>query len=290
MNPRMTRLLGAGLFTVFFFVSSSQASFHFMQIEQVIGGVGGNTSAQAIQLRMRAPFQNQMQLARLRVWDHQGQNPVTIIAFPTAVVNEGTGVRVLIASSGFASHTTPTAVPDFTMTNQIPASYMAAGSLTYEDNFGTVYWRLSWGGSNYTGSNLGSITNDADGNFGPPWPNPLPTSGTQAVHFTGAATALSTNNAADYALTTGAAVFVNNAGTSFTVNTPPPTCATCHGDLNGDSHVDAADIQAFVSCFIGGNAGTAGCVCADMDGNGSFTANDVTLFVTRLLSANSACP
>ena len=32
-------------------------TFHLMQIEQVIGGVGGNTNLQAIQLRMRAPGQ-----------------------------------------------------------------------------------------------------------------------------------------------------------------------------------------------------------------------------------------
>ncbi len=31
----------------------AQATFHLMQIEQVIGGVNGDTTAQAIQLRMR---------------------------------------------------------------------------------------------------------------------------------------------------------------------------------------------------------------------------------------------
>jgi hypothetical protein len=31
----------------------AHATFHLMQVEQVIGGVGGYTSAQAIQLRMR---------------------------------------------------------------------------------------------------------------------------------------------------------------------------------------------------------------------------------------------
>ena len=34
------------------------ASFHVMKVEQVIGGVGGDTSQQAIQLRMRAVGQN----------------------------------------------------------------------------------------------------------------------------------------------------------------------------------------------------------------------------------------
>ena len=32
--------------------SGADATFHFMQIEQVIGGVNGDTSAQAVQLRM----------------------------------------------------------------------------------------------------------------------------------------------------------------------------------------------------------------------------------------------
>ena len=45
--------------------SPAAVSFHFMQIEQVIGGVNGDPSAQAIQLRMRTCFQNQVQQARL---------------------------------------------------------------------------------------------------------------------------------------------------------------------------------------------------------------------------------
>ncbi len=44
------------------------ASFHFMQIEQVIGGVNGDTSAQAIQLRMRSSFQQFVAGARMHRW------------------------------------------------------------------------------------------------------------------------------------------------------------------------------------------------------------------------------
>ena len=36
----------------------AHATFHFMQIEQVIGGVNGDSTAQAIQLRMRSAFPN----------------------------------------------------------------------------------------------------------------------------------------------------------------------------------------------------------------------------------------
>ena len=40
--------------------SQAHATFHLMQIEQVIGGVNGDTSAQAIQLRMRFAGQTQV--------------------------------------------------------------------------------------------------------------------------------------------------------------------------------------------------------------------------------------
>src|SRR5438552_28664 len=33
------------------------------------------------------------------------------------------------------------------MANLIPASYFAAGSLTWESDGGIIYWRLSWGGT-----------------------------------------------------------------------------------------------------------------------------------------------
>src|SRR5207248_7698099 len=106
---------------------------------------------------------------------------ILVLDITTNVTNGAAGARVLIASSSFASNTTPAAVPDFIMANQIPASYLAAGSLTWEADTGTILWRLSWGGAAYTGSNAGAITNDADGNFGPPFAGPLPSSGTQAV-------------------------------------------------------------------------------------------------------------
>jgi hypothetical protein len=218
------RLISAFLVVMLFAlaVPSAHATFHFMQIEQVIGGVDGDNSMQAIQLRMRASFQNLVSGARILVFDAAGSNPVVVSTLPTDVVNHGVGVRILIASANFVSRTTPPAVPDFTMDALIPASYLAAGSMTFESVVGRiVYWRLSWGGGGYTGSTLGSVTNDADGNFGPPFAGPLPSSDTRAVRFQGAASAASSSNAVDYALTAGDAVFVNNAGQSFTVETVP---------------------------------------------------------------------
>ncbi len=205
--------LGAGLLA-----QPAFATFHLMQIEQVIGGVNGDTSRQAIQLRMRQNGQNLLGPSRLIAWDAAGANPVVIVDFAASVPNGVTGSRVLVTTSGFLAGLTP----DVVMTNAIPASYFAGGKLTFETDgtAGTqVWWGLAWG--NYTGTNTGVTTggggNDADGNFNPPFAGPLPTTTQQALQFTGAATAASTNNAADYALTAGAATFTNNAGTSGTV-------------------------------------------------------------------------
>ena len=201
--------------TIALFAAPAQASFHVMQVEQILGGVSGNTTYQAIQLRMRAVGQNQMQFSRINVRDAAGLNPVLLVDMAATVANAATGSRVLIVSPNFAANEGPPT--NFTMTNLIPVSYLAAGSLTFEDDFGTIYWRVSWGGAGYTGTGAGDFTNDADGNFNPPVAIGLPTAGIEALRFPGAATAPSTNNLADYALTSGGATFTNNAGVSAAV-------------------------------------------------------------------------
>ena len=108
--------------------SPLQATFHFMQIEQVIAGVEGDTGAQAIQLRMRFALQNLVAGKRLIAYDAQGLNPVVLITFPGNVTNNAAGSRILVATSSFASHLSPSITPDFIMTAAIPASYLSAGS------------------------------------------------------------------------------------------------------------------------------------------------------------------
>ncbi len=226
----------------------ARASFHLMQIEKVIGGVNGDTTAQAIQLRMRSAFQNQMQFARLVIWDATGENRIVVIDMNSSVSNGSAGATVLIASAAFAATTQPPAQPDFVLTEMIPASYLAAGSLTFEADGGTIYWRLSWGGAAYTGPTTGSLTNDANGEFGPPVDGPLPTSGSFAFEFQGAAFSPSTTNAGDYALSAGPAVFTNNSGTTFTVVAAPVL-----SDLNGDGVGDLDDVALLSACLVGPN-------------------------------------
>ncbi|MEK6677384.1 MAG: hypothetical protein AABZ47_17245 [Planctomycetota bacterium] len=213
-NPFVLFVVGAVVWTTPVF-----ASFHLMQIEQVIGGVNGDTTAQAIQLRMRLGGQNLLNPSRIRVFDAAGLNPVLIYDFISALPNftvaSGAGRRILLTSPNFPLHTTPPAVDDISGTmNLIPASYLAAGSLTFETDDGSqVYWRLSWGGAAYTGPGTGVSVggNDADGNFNPPFPGPLPSTGLEALFFDGLGGDPSTNNAGDYLVTAGSAVFINNA-------------------------------------------------------------------------------
>ncbi len=223
---------------------TAHATFHLMQVEQVIGSVDGDTTAQAIQLRMRAAGQNFVAGGKLVVSDAAGLNPITVVDPVSNVANGAVGDHVLIASATFPSHTMPAAVPDFTMANLIPASYFAAGSLVWESNSGIVYWRLSWGGASYTGPCTGSTFNDADGNFCPPFDSAIPASCASALQFQGSATDFSTNNAADYFLIGSPIVFFNNAGASFTVIPPPPTVTITAPDPSA-SEVPATDTGKF---------------------------------------------
>ena len=121
---------------------AAYATFHLMQIEQIIGSVAGDTTAQAIQLRMRSltDDQNFVSNARLVVLDAAGLNPITVVDYGQPMSRIGAvGYHVLLASANFPSHTTPTTVPDFTMANLIPASYFAAGSLLLESDAGTSF-------------------------------------------------------------------------------------------------------------------------------------------------------
>ena len=223
---RPSRLLLFGLAIALLSPRPASATFHLMQIEQVLGGASGNSNTQlsnsqvqAIQLRTRSALQNSLGQGALIAYDASGLNPVILTAISGNPAASAANKHILFATPGFAALTTPSVTPDYTLVNRIPDSYLAAGSLTWESKAdGTVIWRVSWGGANYTGATTGDISNDADGEFGPPFDGPLPSSSLQALHFNFAFGALSTNNANDYSVTAGAATFTNVAGASGTLN------------------------------------------------------------------------
>lgn len=209
--------------------SVAGASFHLMQVEQAIGGVCGDTSAQVVQLRMRAAGQNQVSGHQIVAYDAAGANPVVLRVLSNVAVGTS-GSRILVASPGFQQlYGGPT--PDFEMTNLMPQAYLAAGKVTF-DPTPSALWSLAWGGAGYTGTNLGTTDNDADGNFGTPFADVLPWTGDQSLQFTGAATAMSTTNAADYALSIASpTILTNNAGVAIAI----VDCVFGDGFESGDS-------------------------------------------------------
>ncbi len=257
------------------------ATLHLMQIEQVIGGVDGDVTAQAIQLRLRANGECFVSDGKLWVRDAAGQNPVLLIDFTTDVPGCNTGDRVLITSSNFTSLLDNTIQPDFMLTNLIPESYLAAGTMTFENNTGAfVFWRLSWGWKNYGGDTTGAFFNDADGEFGPPYEGPLPADSLQALQFQGPANAPSTNNQDDYALTEGASTWTNNAGNSGTLVEP----RLCPWDLDGSGDVGVSDFLELLGVW--GPCPPKGDCPADFDGSGDVGVKDL-LF---LLGTWGPCP
>jgi len=207
------------------------AAFHLMEIEQVIGGVGGDTTAQAVQLKMRTTGQNLLTTGtRVRVYDAAGANPITIKTFASNPTNALACREILLVSPGMAAKTSPPVSADYTFDAAIPSSYLAAGSLTFETTGGSVYWRVNWGGAAYTGpttvvAGIGGVANDADGLTAPAFAGPLPSTSAKALKFSPTCdltTGLSTNSAADYAVTATSATITNNSATSFAVVAPPP--------------------------------------------------------------------
>lgn len=215
MSPRRVPFMLATALIALAPAAPAVASFHFMQIEQIIGGYCGDPSAQAVQLRMRFAGQNFVSGSRLVAHDAAGENPVILIAFPGNVNGSAAGSRILAATADFVAAGGPE--PDFVLDNPIPPAYLPAGKLTFETGAGLVYWSVAWGGASYTGGNTGSTTNDVDGDFNPPFPGVHPYSGNIALRFTGKAGAQSTNNADDYALSVSPATFTNNDGEADTL-------------------------------------------------------------------------
>lgn len=255
------------------FPQSVFASFHFMQIELVVGGVNGNITAQAIQLRTRAAAQEQVNRGKLIAWDAEGQNPVLLVDFDDPVSNNAGGARILAATGIMASYTDPPVDPDFILVNPIPASYLAAGSLTFENDEETlIVWRLSWGGANYTGDTTGALTNDDDREFGPPVNDPLPTGELLALTFAGTFDAKSTSNESDYVLSDGHGVLTNNAGDEFIL--VPADCSDADGagpDSDGDGVRDVCD-----DCpadALKTEPGICGCGVSDVDSDGDGIPN-----------------
>jgi Protein of unknown function (DUF1573) len=275
---------------------SGFATFHLIQVEQVIASLDGNTSAQAIQLRMRAPGQFDMSQTRLRVWNSSGTQPVVVLDIDGDVTRDATGSRILLATQTFTDIvrlTSPTFTPDFMIINPIPEGNFVAGRLTLETDQGFILWSLAWGNGLYTGSNAGAFDNDANGNYGPPFPTSLPATGRRGVIFTGPATALSTTNAADYALSADPATVITNNGRRFIIGPSPEISVQ---QPAGTNLLDGVSRRKFGTAAVGSRGVTKTFTIRNL-GNRRLTRLDITRtgahrrdFIVSELPATSILP
>ncbi len=72
-------------------------------------------------------------------------------------------------------------------------------------------------------------------------------------------------------------------------------CATCPGDLDGNTARDGRDIQNFVNCYMAsaGGAPAPGCACVDMNNDqmvSEIDINDVSAGIVTVLLNSSPCP
>lgn len=71
------------------------------------------------------------------------------------------------------------------------------------------------------------------------------------------------------------------------LTTEPEACATCPGDMDGNSVINGLDIHGFVQCLIDGSLTWTQCACADVDCSKTVTMADISAFVSLLLSGGS---
>lgn len=64
-------------------------------------------------------------------------------------------------------------------------------------------------------------------------------------------------------------------------------CATCLGDVNGDTIRDGLDMAMMIECIL--NPDPMQCKCADMNDDGASTLADVGQFVNSMLNDTGPC-
>ena len=203
------------------------AAFHLMEIEQVIGGVNGDTTAQAVQLRCGSAVNNFVGgQVRLVVRDAAGANPVTLVERSRCPIRRTARCarEILSTTAAFNSQdhagrrARTTRWPRFR-----PATWPRARSRSRAVAGTRRAVARLLGRRRLHGPQTVDLTNVATDLDAPAFAGALPSGGPQALRFTPACATVSTNTAAQYALTAGAAVFSNNnvTPTAFTVNLPP---------------------------------------------------------------------
>jgi hypothetical protein len=199
------------------------ASFHLVQINEVYSNADG--TVQYVELIALANNQTNLSATRIVARDETNGNETILFDFVESYAWSN-GQTLLVATPGFE------AVAGFA-----PDFVMPANSLIFSPD-GRVLFRRN------TAAAVDSIAYGAysagNGNFGDPFPQPLPTDGVHSL--------TRVNTSMD-----------NSVGWAIAVNSPTRTDGTtttlggggtpCPGDFNGDLVVDFADLSVVLGEF-----------------------------------------
>lgn len=81
--------------------SPASASFHEMQIERLLTGIGGSTDVQFVQLQMLDNGQGLVSGSKLIVFNADGSFNSVVLTLNKSVANDDEGARILMASASF---------------------------------------------------------------------------------------------------------------------------------------------------------------------------------------------
>lgn len=140
MNKAIRTVVAAGILLT---CLSASAAFHLVEVSEVITGINGDTSLQAVVLRMQADGENSVDGITIQARNAQGTVTNTVFTFPVGASAQIVGLadrRILIATPAFAQRTGLT--PDFTFAGGL---FAGSGQVTYTGAPDSV----SYG--NYTG-------------------------------------------------------------------------------------------------------------------------------------------
>jgi glucose/arabinose dehydrogenase len=216
LRSRRVAVSVAAAFVIASWCGEAMASFHFMRIQQVMAGSGGDSKVQFVELRLTSIGQNFVSGHTLTFYDAAGHLTGTF-TFPSNVTNGATGSSILIGTEEFKA--VSTVAPDFIMP---PLVNFPDGRVTWAAEAIGTFEPPSDPSVAY-GAFTGSMTVGST-NYGAPAPA-LPIAGLQSLLRTRTATPF--NNSTDYALATPAPR--NNAGQTGEVK--PPATGIQPGDI-----------------------------------------------------------
>jgi len=199
----------------------AEASFHLMDISEVLVGFGGDCRIQAVELRMRSPGQTQVNGHDVFFRD-ANDGPLGSFRLTRNMANGASGAHILIGTAEFAAISS--VAPDFVMTEPFlrpqggRVAFDAASASSAADS-------VAYGA--YSGNN---------GGHGLPAAALSVASGLSLQR-----TAAGVNNAVTFAL--AAPTLTNNAEEEATLSSPAPTCLLTD-DFADDANWDIPEPNA----------------------------------------------